>query len=172
MMHLYLYEKNYNFSSNRISKMNDYFNVQNKFHIIYERKGQLLRDIKSSIISRRNLLSSIKGLCKSIRAMHDIGVLHLQVNSESISYMYNEINTNLDLYITDFERLSFRNSTDFIGLSFDKFTSPEMLVNMPLDEKADVWSLGCLTYYMLTGKELIPVSKKEEIVFIVSEISN
>jgi serine/threonine protein kinase len=34
---------------------------------------------------------------------------------------------------------------------YDGFSAPEIILNISSSEKSDIWSFGCLVFYMLTG---------------------
>lgn len=45
----------------------------------------------------------------------------------------------------------FSNRTMMTKTGVEEWSAPEMLDNKPYSEKIDLWSLGCVIYYMLTG---------------------
>lgn len=51
------------------------------------------------------------------------------------------------------------------------YRPPEMLLRLPYDQSADMWAVGCMFYFYLTGKHLfIAGSTKETILLIHSEV--
>ncbi|EFO65513.1 Kinase, NEK [Giardia lamblia P15] len=57
------------------------------------------------------------------------------------------------IHISDFAFCRALTAVSLMSPSFGnrKFMSPEAAQDLPLDEKTDIWSFGCLAIYMLTG---------------------
>lgn len=50
----------------------------------------------------------------------------------------------------------------------DNYSSPELILGMELDHKADMWSLGCILYELLTNEPLFPLTTPKNMMFMVN----
>lgn len=50
-----------------------------------------------------------------------------------------------------------------IALGSPLYMSPELMKEQKYDEKVDVWSLGCITYILLTGTPAFKGSTEDEV---------
>ena len=58
-----------------------------------------------------------------------------------------------DVKLTDFgvARIATATHTEITGVGSPAYMSPEQLADLPLDHRTDIYSLGVLTYQLLTG---------------------
>lgn len=55
-----------------------------------------------------------------------------------------------------------------INYEIDNYSSPELILGMELDHKADMWSLGCILYELLTNEPLFPLTTPKNMMFMVN----
>ena len=118
-------------------------------------EGSTLR----SVVQRRQSLpvedtvSIVSEICRAVAHAHGRGVIHRDLKPENVM-----IDGEGDVFVMDFglaratEDLSLTQSGTIVGSPV--YMSPEQLAGEPLDERTDIYSLGLILYYCLTGKDL------------------
>ena len=76
------------------------------------------------------------------------GVLHRDIKPANVL-----LAEPFDVKLTDFgvARIATATHTEITGVGSPAYMSPEQLADQPLDHRADIYSLGVLTYQLLTG---------------------
>jgi serine/threonine protein kinase len=90
------------------------------------------------------LLSTALGL----RAMHVQGVVHRDLTPANIMMAKDGA-----LKITDFGLIGHSGGKTSLPMGTTKYMAPEMFTGMPVDPRADLYSLGIIAYEMLAGPE-------------------
>lgn len=115
--------------------------------------GSLYDILKPDVISDESLILIIlKEILIALEYLHNQGKIHRDLKSQNIL-----LNKNCDIKLTDFgvstqlsSNFSRRNTT--VGTPY--WMAPEVILNNNGGHsfKADIWSLGCCAYEMITGK--------------------
>ena len=160
-----------------IARFYETFHDENYFNIVMELcRGKLLStflklsggyidEIKSRII--------IMKILHAVNYCHSLGIVHCDLKPDNIIFELdydeneeeNHLNSNfLDIKLVDFG-LSSRikknqKLKNTVGTPY--FISPEMLKG-EYDEKCDIWSIGVILYYMISGKFPFYAEKNLEI---------
>ncbi len=99
-------------------------------------------------------------LCNLIRFLHSVNrpVLYLDLKPENI------IVTDRTIKLIDFGSAMFRDEADKNAEYYGTrgYAAPELYNNVIIDERCDVYGIGMLMYYMITGKALSSVGEKTE----------
>ena len=77
------------------------------------------------------------------------GVLHRDIKPANVL-----LAEPFDVKLTDFgvARIATATHTEITGVGSPAYMSPEQLADQPLDHRTDIYSLGVLTYQLLTGR--------------------
>ena len=96
--------------------------------------------------------------------MHGNGQIHRDLKPENILMVSSDLD-NLELKITDFGFSCFYVPGDFLSACGSPlFMAPEVLMRKKdFNEKADIFSIGVITYNLITGDDLFDVSSLEEL---------
>ena len=158
------------FSHPNIMKIVDYFeNPEYIFHIIYENYqcdlAEFIRNQynKKKYFSESIILSFFTQICLGIKYIHDLNILHRNINPSNILLITNKMVklSNFDVYrilYTEKER-----SITFINNTWNEYMSPEMGMKIPYSFKNDIWDLGILLFHMLTLKTPFNIKQLNEI---------
>lgn len=105
---------------------NDYFNMVDIFKIIMD-------------------------LAESIQIIHNLSLIHGNIKPTNILFD-EEANVILSDYFK--KELFFEVQTPPVTLEEYKYLSPELIQCKEFTSKTDIWSFGCVIYYILTGKSI------------------
>lgn len=85
----------------------------------------------------------------ALRFARDQGVIHRDIKPANIL-----VRQDLDIKITDFGSAQFegRDSTQLTGVGSPAYMSPEQILEQPLTQQTDIYSLGVVAYQLLTGR--------------------
>lgn len=105
-------------------------------------------DTKDTVAEFRtySLLSSI---ADGIQSIHKLNIYHGDLKPANIL-----LDAEGNVVVSDYCKndLLAPSSLPSIAISTYQYMSPEMLKNEDVDIKTDIWSYGCLMYYILSGK--------------------
>jgi hypothetical protein len=99
----------------------------------------------------------MRDVASCLGVLHARGLLHRDVH-------YRNVRCTSDgrARLLDFGTLStFGAASDIAGMA--PFVAPEALRGQPLDARCDLYSLGCLTYWVLVGEHAYPAYKHDEL---------
>lgn len=101
----------------------------------------------------------IKTICECISAFHVNGLIYGNIKASNVL-----VSNNSCYYLCDyFCNILTRNMKMEINEIF--YLSPEIIRNEEITEKSDIWSIGCLIYYFLSGKRKFEGETVNEIVW-------
>ena len=141
------------FDCKNIVKYYDSYKDNNKFYIVMEYcEGQTLRALidknkkKNELIEEDILYNIIKQICLGIKEIHDKNIIHRDIKPENIF-----MNDNKDIKIGDFGISKYFGPNKDYLVTLKKagsvfYTAPEIITNGIYNEKADMFSLGCVIY--------------------------
>ena len=119
----------------------------------YIEGGDLKTRIESTI-SPDTALDYLAKIGSGLATAHKMGVVHRDIKPANV--MFRDENTPL---ITDFGIAKRTDATDNdltstgLFLGSPNYVSPEQAVGLEIDGRADIYSLGCMFYEMLTGEK-------------------
>ena len=89
---------------------------------------------------------------KGLNYLHQYGIVHRDLKPENI--MITEFSNNGIIKIMDFGLSKIVGPKDCLNEGYGSlsYCAPEILLRTPYNKEVDVWSLGVIIYYMLTGK--------------------
>ena len=145
------------FNCNNIVKYYDCYKDNNNIYILIEycKEGNLKSFIKkyidnNTLIEEKIISNIIKQICIGIKEIHNKKIVHRDLKPENIF-----INDNMNIKIGDFGISKQLNSYQTHALTKNKtmseyYVSPEISIKGIYNEKADIYSLGCIIYELFT----------------------
>ena len=91
----------------------------------------------------------------ALHFFHTKRIIHRDIKLENI--LINQIEEeSFDIRVADFGLAVFAtdNDSNLSRCGTPGYVAPEILRNLPYDNKVDIFSLGCVFYNLLTGKYL------------------
>lgn len=98
--------------------------------------------------------------------MHKKNIVHRDIKPENLLFESRDL-TNLNIKITDFgfakcyDPFNFEGFDDVLGSPL--YMAPEVVKKLKYDTKVDIWSLGIVTYILLSGRPPFAGKTKDEI---------
>lgn len=105
-------------------------------------------------MSRRLAFSIMEQICLGVRAAHRRGVIHRDLKPENVIFLQQEDQGRF-VKILDFGIAKVLDNREHqltsrpVGTPL--YMSPEQCTNRGVDQRADIYALGCLMYHMITG---------------------
>jgi serine/threonine-protein kinase ULK2 len=153
-------------SSNYVIKMLDITKTLKKYYFLLEycNSGNLRQfmtqtgDLKESEV-RLVLTQIIQG----VAAFKTLGIIHRDIKPENIMlhnnsdflmlHSTNQSVQTIQFKIGDFGSARYLNEksvSNTVNIGTPLYSAPEVLMGLPYDSKADVWSIGCIAYELFT----------------------
>ena len=138
-----------------IIKLLDHFENSEYIYIIMEylSGGTLTQYIKKRYFnfSENQASNIIYQIGNGIKYLHNYCIIHRDLKTDNI--MLTEDNENATIKIIDFglSKIISSNESLIDGYGTLTFTAPEVLTREPYNKEIDIWSLGIILFYMLTG---------------------
>lgn len=126
----------------------------NYIYMVMDKYGKSLDKILNPVeyFEDSGIFGIIMSICKGTKIINENGLMNGNLNLHNI--LLNEEN---EVIISDYCKiLLYKNNVDKLMLSKDKvkYMSPEMIENKECNEKSDIWSIGCILYYLLSNLEI------------------
>jgi serine/threonine protein kinase len=164
-----------------IMKVFEVFETDNHINLILEilRGGELFeRIIAKGCYSEREAASLMKKLLSALEHLHSKGIMHRDIKPENLILASKDDDNNIKL--ADFGLATYVNMQTqlFTRCGTPGYVAPEVLDDLPYNEKVDIFSAGIILYILLTGcspfygksyNEILMKNKKCKISFDFTE---
>jgi serine/threonine protein kinase len=119
-------------------------------------EGSTLRSVveRRHALPQEDAISIVVEICRAVAHAHSKGIIHRDLKPENVM-----IDGEGDVFVMDFglaraveDESSLTQPGMIMGTPF--YMSPEQLAGRKLDERSDVYSIGLILYYCLTGSDL------------------
>jgi len=138
-----------------VLKMNEVFEEERTISIVLDivTGGELFEKVVErghfSEVDASALVSQIVG---AVAYLHSQGVVHRDLKPENLLCT---TDSKLNIFVSDFGLSRIFSDGDFQQMSTQcgslEYCAPEVLVGNPYDQSVDMWSIGVITYILLTG---------------------
>ena len=117
----------------------------------YIRGEDLDKRIARKPIRVQDALDIALGVAHGLQEAHEKGVVHRDIKPSNIKISLNGLPKVMDFGLAKLADSSGITKTG-IAIGTAAYMSPEQTLGQPVDHRSDIWSLGVVTYQMLTGR--------------------
>ena len=149
----------------------DHYESSNTIYIIMEylQGGNLndyLENIDPSAVTEDFAAFVVRQICWGLKYLHSYGVVHRDLKPDNIMICQKDIQLTASHFscikIMDFglSKILGKNERASEGYGTLSFVAPEVLTRNPYGRPIDVWSVGIIIYYMVSG--LLPFDDEQD----------
>ena len=104
---------------------------------------------KHFCISEKKICEIMKQIGEGIYYLHSFGIVHRDIKPDNIL-----INDKNEIKIIDFgfSKIMGNNEKTNEGFGTLDYAAPEILLRIPYGKEIDIWAMGILLFYILTGR--------------------
>uniref|UniRef100_A0A0N5AQN4 non-specific serine/threonine protein kinase n=1 Tax=Syphacia muris TaxID=451379 RepID=A0A0N5AQN4_9BILA len=138
----------------RLINLHDAFEDDQEMVLIYEfmSGGELFEKIANddSRMSEAEAIEYMRQICDGLRHMHEMNYVHLDLKPENIMFTTKKSN---QLKLIDFGLTAKLDPKETVKVTTGtaEFAAPEVALGKPVGFYTDMWSVGVLTYILLSG---------------------
>nr|XP_010794064.1 PREDICTED: homeodomain-interacting protein kinase 1-like [Notothenia coriiceps] len=140
--------------------------------LVLEMLDQTLEDLMRG--RRQSPLSEIRVVSQqmlgALKALKSIGLVHADIKPDNVM-LVNRMQQPFTVKLIDFgcatpvSRIKRGTIHQTLG-----YRAPEVILGLPIDEAADMWSLGCVLAYMYLSRHLYPIRCEYEVMRILVQM--
>ncbi|MBK9143405.1 MAG: protein kinase [Candidatus Melainabacteria bacterium] len=141
-----------------IIKILDFGEVEGKAFLVLEYvEGKSLEDcLRDRDLDEFEILECLQQICHGLRYAHGKGVLHRDIKPGNVLVM-RDASGKLQAKVSDFGLAKMLSSDQFLtdtgaSLGSPAYMSPESANGDMLDQRSDIYSIGCVMFELLTGR--------------------
>lgn len=127
--------------------------------------GELFdRIIEVKAFSERRAAYIVKQVLLALNYMHQQSITHRDLKPENILLESKKL-SSLEVKIADFGFSCMFDPKEGLDtqLGSPLYMAPEIIIGKTYNEKVDIWSMGVITYMLLTGRNPFPGRSKDEV---------
>jgi serine/threonine-protein kinase len=129
--------------------------------------GSTLKDFcsKDNLLPISKVVEIIFSACNAIDYAHGRGVVHRDIKPSNMM-----LTKSGDIKITDFGIAHIQSDRSYTQgiIGSPSYMSPEQIQDKPVDDKTDIFSLGCVLYELLTGQKAFPGDNHFAVMYKIS----
>lgn len=141
------------------------FQYQNHHILINELLGKSLKErISEDIISFEEIMKIYMHLKLCLKTLHSFGFVHSDIKPENIL-----IDPNGIVKLIDFGSTYKKGQIPTFYVQSRYYRAPEVVFQLPITYKIDLWSLGCVVAEMYLGMPLFPGQNEIHLLHLIQE---
>jgi serine/threonine-protein kinase len=125
---------------------------------------------RDGAIDPRRAIEIARQVADGLSAAHELGIVHRDLKPDNVILTHTrggkEIAKVVDFGIAKAIAEAPQDALTRSGLVIGtpEYMSPEQLLGDPVDERADIYSLGCILYQMITGSQAFTADTREQMI--------
>ncbi len=151
----------------------DYGEAEKIVYLVMEYvDGESLSSILSSTgpLDPRRAIDIARQIADGLQAAHELGIVHRDLKPDNVIVARTRagketpkvVDFGIAKAVSDSPQDALTRSGLVIGTP--EYMSPEQLLGDPVDARADIYSLGCILYQMLTGEQPFAAESREQMI--------
>ncbi|XP_077978011.1 serine/threonine-protein kinase 17A-like [Glandiceps talaboti] len=160
----------------RLIKLHEVYETSHDFILVLELAagGELhhhcVCEKEGTNFSERDVVRLLRQIIEAVHYLHERNVVHLDLKPSNILLTHSHP-TQSDIKLVDFGLARLVNKNEEVReiLGTLDYVAPEVLSYEPISLSTDMWSLGVLTYVMLTGASPFLGEDKQETFLNISQ---
>lgn len=158
-------------SFSRIVKLRDQFEYKDHMVLIFEKLDlslyDLLRIVKFEGFTMNMIKKFGRYLLEGVLLLHSKQIVHCDLKPENIMLIDRE---SYKLKIIDLGSSCFHNNFAAQYLQSRYYRAPEVILELPLSEAIDIWSVGCILLEFYLGIPIFPGIGVYDMLFKMSQV--
>lgn len=156
-----------------IVKFIDFYEERNFFYVVLEylQGGELFdRILKKNFFTEKEARNLVAVILSTLQFCHDRGIVHRDLKPENLIFTSPDDDANLK--IADFglaSTLDGNSTISFDWVDVPHYAAPENLLGLPYTTKVDLWSIGVITYILLSGYPPFSDDNKTNLVYKIQK---
>ena len=132
--------------------------------------SSMLSAAPNGALEPRRAIDLARQIADGLQAAHELGIVHRDLKPDNVivarSRSGREIPKIVDFGIAKAVSEAPQDALTRSGLVIGtpEYMSPEQLLGDPVDSRADIYSLGCILYQMLTGNSAFAAESREQMI--------
>lgn len=151
-------------SQENIVKLLDSFEFKGHLCLVFELLSanlfEIINDNQNQGLQVKDVKVIVRQIVQALQFMHSLKMIHCDIKPDNV--MLKDKKENL-VKIIDFGS-SCKESRRFLEYVQNRnYRAPEIVFDIDYTKAIDIWSLGCITVELLTGKSLFKVENEQEL---------
>lgn len=125
---------------------------------------------RDGALEPRRAIDIARQIADGLHAAHELGIVHRDLKPDNVIVARTKagkevpkvVDFGIAKALTDSQEDALTRSGLVIGTP--EYMSPEQLLGDPVDARADIYSLGCILYQMLTGEPAFKADSREQMI--------
>ncbi len=126
-------------------------------------------------LTEERMLHVARQICRSLREAHLLGVIHRDLKPANI-FLVEHGDEPDHVKVLDFglvknmrEKADEQLTQTGLFMGSPKYMAPEQIQGNPVDQRTDIYSLGCIMYEMMTGK--VPFDRNTSVSILMAHVN-
>ncbi len=107
------------------------------------------------------------GVARGLEAAHEVGIVHRDVKPANVMVSRRGQVKLMDFGIAQQDVLESMTRTGLV-VGTPRYLAPEIVNGQPADPRSDIYGVGTLLYYVLTGERLFADAKQENLFYLIT----
>ena len=110
---------------------------------------------RQGLMDYRDAITMMEEILDAIQDVHNQNIIHRDIKPSNIMIRDNGHICIIDFGIAKDARVGSTGKTVGTIIGTDGYMSPEQATGLNIDKRTDIYSLGCVLYFMLTGRHAV-----------------